>query len=87
VSTARYFGSQPWPFPNSLMIGFRADYVSGEIECDPTEIAEAGWFRRHELPMVPPQISIARRLIDAWSGELVGEPVEDDLGAHAAVHG
>jgi NAD+ diphosphatase len=87
VSAPRYFGSQPWPFPNSLMIGFRAQYVSGEIECDPTEIAEAAWFRRHELPMVPPPISIARSLIDAWLGELVGEPVEDDLGAHAAVHG
>jgi NAD+ diphosphatase len=61
-----YFGSQPWPFPNSLMIGFRAEYDSGEIVCDPCEIAEAGWFRRDRLPMVPPPISIARRLIDAW---------------------
>jgi NAD+ diphosphatase len=61
-----YFGSQPWPFPNSLMIGFHAEYESGEIECDPTEIMDAGWFRRDELPMVPPAISIARRLIDAW---------------------
>jgi NAD+ diphosphatase len=87
VSRPRYFGSQPWPFPNSLMVGFRADHVSGEIECDPTEIAEAGWFRRHELPMVPPPISIARSLIDAWLAELVPEPVEDDLSAHPAVNG
>jgi NAD+ diphosphatase len=48
------------------MIGFRAEYESGEIVCDPSEIAEAAWFRRHELPMVPPPISIARKLIDAW---------------------
>jgi NAD+ diphosphatase len=66
VRDPRYFGSQPWPFPHSLMIGFRAEYVSGEIVCDPSEIAEAAWFRRHELPMVPPPISIARKLIDAW---------------------
>jgi NAD+ diphosphatase len=66
VASPRYFGSQPWPFPNSLMIGFRAEYASGEIECDPNEIAEADWFRRDQLPMVPPPISIARKLIDAW---------------------
>ena len=62
----RYFGSQPWPFPHSLMIGFRAEYESGEIVCDPSEIAEAAWFRRDEIPMVPPSISIARKLIDDW---------------------
>lgn len=67
VGNPRYFGSQPWPFPNSLMIGFTAEYESGEIVCDPAEIADAGWYRRDALPpMVPPGISIARRLIDAW---------------------
>ena len=69
VSTPRYIGSQPWPFPNSLMVGFRAEYVAGEIEPDPTEIADAGWYRKDELPMVPPGISIARRLIDQWVAE------------------
>jgi NAD+ diphosphatase len=69
VRAPRYFGSQPWPFPNSLMIGFRADYESGEIVCDPTEIADAGWYRRDDLPMIPPGISIARKLIDAWVAE------------------
>lgn len=69
VGHPRYFASQPWPFPNSLMIGFRADYEAGEIECDPAEIMDAGWFRRDALPMVPPGISIARRLIDAWVAE------------------
>jgi NAD+ diphosphatase len=66
VRNPRYFGSQSWPFPNSLMIGFHAEYDSGEIECEPSEIAEAAWFRRDDLPMVPPPISIARKLIDAW---------------------
>ena len=66
VRDPAYFGSQPWPFPNSLMIGFRAEYACGDIVCDPTEIADAGWYRRDELPMVPPGISIARKLIDDW---------------------
>lgn len=66
VGSPSYFGSQPWPFPNSLMIGFRAEHVEGEIVCDPTEIADAGWYRRDEVPEIPPSISIARRLIDAW---------------------
>jgi NAD+ diphosphatase len=48
------------------MIVFRAEYESGEIVCDETEIAEASWFRREELPTVPPPISIARKLIDSW---------------------
>lgn len=64
VARPQYIGSQPWPFPNSLMIGFRAEYEAGDIVCDPTEIAEAGWFRRDELPMLPSAISIARSLID-----------------------
>lgn len=69
VTAPRYFGSQPWPFPNSLMIGFRAEHLDGEIVCDPTEIADAGWYRKDDLPMVPPGISIARKLIDAWMAE------------------
>lgn len=69
VTDPAYRGSQPWPFPHSLMIGFRARYESGEIRCDEREIADAGWFRRNELPMIPPGISIARRLIDEWVAE------------------
>jgi NAD+ diphosphatase len=64
-----YVGSQPWPFPHSLMIGFHATYESGEIECDGTEIADANWYRRDDLPMIPPGISIARTLIDRWIAE------------------
>jgi len=63
VGNIRYFGSQPWPFPNSLMLGFTAEYVAGELALDPTEIAEAGWFRADSLPSIPGRISIAGRLI------------------------
>ncbi|MFV0308312.1 MAG: NAD(+) diphosphatase [Desertimonas sp.] len=66
VTDVTYRGSQPWPFPHSLMIGFRARYGGGELVLDETEIAEAAWYRRDELPMIPPGISIARSLIDAW---------------------
>lgn len=69
ITEPRYVGSQPWPFPNSLMLGFRARHESGDIVCDPTEIADAGWYRRDQLPMVPPSISIARTIIDAWVAE------------------
>jgi NAD+ diphosphatase len=69
VEDIRYQHSQPWPFPHSLMLGFRARWAGGDIRIDPTEIADAGWFTRDELPMVPPGISIARALIDAWIAE------------------
>ena len=62
----RYFGSQPWPFPHSLMLGFHARYAGGEINCDVREIAEARWFSAQDLPNLPGPISIARRLIDDW---------------------
>jgi NAD+ diphosphatase len=64
VKNLRYFGSQPWPFPDSLMIGFTADYESGEIKIDETEIADAGWYDPDRLPTIPGKISIARELID-----------------------
>ncbi|HEX8969051.1 MAG TPA: NAD(+) diphosphatase [Chloroflexota bacterium] len=63
----RYFGSQPWPFPHSLMIGFTAHYAGGEIHPQPEEIVEAAWFSRHgDLPRLPGRLSIARRLIDSF---------------------
>ena len=70
VGNVSYRGSQPWPFPHSLMIGFRAEWLSGEIICDPTEILDARWYRRDELPNIPPRISIARKLIDEWLHEV-----------------
>ncbi len=69
VANVQYRGSQPWPFPHSLMVGFRAEWVSGDIVCDPTEILDAQWYTRDSLPPIPPRISIARKLIDAWLEE------------------
>lgn len=66
VTDVRYWGSQPWPFPHSLMLGFHATYAGGEIVCEPTEILDANWYRKDALPAIPPGISIARKLIDAW---------------------
>jgi NAD+ diphosphatase len=70
VKNLRYFASQPWPFPHSLMIGFICDYESGKIEPDREEIEAANWFRITGLPRLPTQISIARRLIDAGVAEM-----------------
>jgi NAD+ diphosphatase len=64
VTDIRYFGSQPWPFPHSLMIGFTATYAGGEISLDDLEIEDAGWFTADNLPSIPSKISIARKLID-----------------------
>ncbi len=69
VKNIRYFGSQPWPFPNSLMVGFIADYAGGRINVDKSEIIEAAWFSAQNLPPIPPKISIARQLID-WFVEI-----------------
>jgi NAD+ diphosphatase len=67
VGEVEYRGSQPWPFPHQLMIGFGARYVSGDIVVDGTEIAEADWFSRDELPNIPPAgMSIAGTLIQEW---------------------
>jgi NAD+ diphosphatase len=74
VRDLTYFGSQPWPFPDSLMIAFNAVYAGGELVPDPTELSDARWFRLDQLPPVPPRISIARRLIDAWVAGQGGDP-------------
>jgi NAD+ diphosphatase len=65
IANPRYFSSQSWPFPHSLMIAFNCDYAGGEIRVDPAEIESAGWFSIDSLPSLPDPISIARRLIDA----------------------
>jgi len=69
VSGVCYFGSQSWPFPHSLMIGFTADYAGGELALDETEIVDAGWFAAESLPQLLGKLSIARRLIDAFLEE------------------
>ncbi len=69
VSDITYFGSQPWPFPHSMMVGFTAKYVSGEITVQEEEIVEAGWFSANELPPAPRGgMSIAGWLIEDWLG-------------------
>jgi NAD+ diphosphatase len=73
MRNVRYFASQPWPFPHSLMIAFFADYHSGEIRIDGAEIEDARWFdveKIENLPRLPARISIARSLIDAAIGEM-----------------
>lgn len=72
VRNVRYFGSQPWPFPHSLMIAFTAEYAGGELRPDGVEIEEARWFDADALPRLPPGISISRRLIDTICAELAG---------------
>jgi len=74
VRGLRYFASQPWPFPHSLMIAFHAEFESGEIRVDGVEIEEAQWFDIGRLPRIPARISIARRLIDAAIVEMGGTP-------------
>jgi NAD+ diphosphatase len=65
IRASRYFASQPWPFPHSLMIAFVCEWQSGEIKPQAGEIEEANWFEVLQLPKLPSKISIARRLIDA----------------------
>jgi NAD+ diphosphatase len=59
-----YVTSQPWPFPHSVMIGFSAQYIKGDITIDKRELEDARWFHYKELPMLPSKITIARLLID-----------------------
>lgn len=63
IANISYVGSQPWPFPGQLMLAYTADYLTGEITPDTSEIVEAGWFSADNLPMVPPAETIAGTLI------------------------
>ncbi|AIQ98714.1 NAD(+) diphosphatase [Pluralibacter gergoviae] len=64
VKNLRYVTSQPWPFPQSLMTAFMADYDSGDIAIDPKELIQADWYRYDRLPLLPPPGTVARRLIE-----------------------
>ncbi len=71
VKNCRYFGSQSWPFPSQLMLGFHAEYVEGDVKPDGNEIDEADWFHYKSLPEVPPgSISISGRLIESYVDKL-----------------
>ena len=67
VGDIRYVTSQTWPFPSNIMIGFRAEYASGDLRPDGEEVLESGWFRRGALPPIPRKGSIARQMLDAWN--------------------
>lgn len=66
IGDLRYVTSQPWSFPSSLMMGFEARYLGGEIQVDGKEIGEAAWFQRGALPQIPRPGTVARHLIDRW---------------------
>ena len=70
ITNLRWFSSQPWPFPYSLMLAFHADYVSGEIRPQPGEIEDAGWYSLDRLPDLPAPVSIASRLIQDGIAEI-----------------
>ena len=73
VRALRYFGSQSWPFPHSLMVAFLAEHAGGALVPDPDEIAEAGWFPIDRLPLLPHRLSLARRLIEHAVTEARGD--------------
>lgn len=80
VGDVSYWGSQPWPFPHSLMVGFRARYAGGDLVLQEEEIAEAGWFAPDDLPGVPPTMSIAGRMIEAWAAAARAAPLPSPSG-------
>lgn len=66
VKNIRYFGSQPWPYPSGLMVGYFAEYDGGEIRLQRSELNKGGWYSRDHMPAIPGKVSLARRIIDAW---------------------
>lgn len=69
ITNLCYFGSQPWPYPCGLMVGFNADYVSGEVHLQRSELSKGAWFNKNNLPTIPEKLSIARKLLDNWLNE------------------
>lgn len=66
INNITYFGNQPWPYPNNLMVGFIADYVSGTIRLQDEELSEGAFFTKDNLPELPRKLSLARKMIDWW---------------------
>ena len=73
IGDLRYMKSQPWPFPDSLMVAFTAEWLSGEARPDGVEIGELRWCLPSELPQVPPKGSVARYLLDEFAREAAGD--------------
>ena len=69
VGNITYFGNQAWPFPSGLMVGFIADYVSGEITLQEEELSHGAFYTRDNLPEIPRKLSLARKMIDWWINE------------------
>lgn len=69
ITNLRYFKSQPWPYPCGLMVGFFAEYKSGELALQESELSKGGWFNKDNLPTIPEKLSLARMLIDRWLEE------------------
>jgi NAD+ diphosphatase len=76
IKNLNYFASQPWPFPSNLMLGFIAEYDSGEIQVD-AELEDAQWFSINKLPTLPKPISLSRRMIDAYLATNFFHPQDD----------
>ncbi|MCA1754719.1 MAG: NAD(+) diphosphatase [Spirochaeta sp.] len=70
IKNLRYFASQPWPFPDSLMVGYFAEHAGGKIDPEPEEIADAAWYATDKLPPLPGPLSLARRMIDHHVNEV-----------------
>lgn len=66
IDNIKYFGSQPWPYPSGLMVGYNADYVDGKLHLQRNELANGRWFTKDNLPTIPEKLSIARMIIDDW---------------------
>jgi NAD+ diphosphatase len=66
IKNLKYFGSQPWPYPCGLMVGYHADYESGDIHLQREELSKGAWFTKDHLPQIPEKLSIARKILDAW---------------------
>ena len=75
IKNLTYFGSQPWPYPCGLMVGFMAEYESGDIHLQRSELSKGQWFRYDNLPRIPQNLSIARKIIDKW---LAGYGIESN---------
>jgi NAD+ diphosphatase len=66
VQRIRYVGSQCWPFPHQVMVGFLAEYAGGDINIDAEELADARWFQRDQMPATPPSTAISGQILDIW---------------------
>lgn len=76
VNNITYFANQPWPYPSGLMVGFIADYVSGELNLQEDELSFGAFFTKDNLPEIPRKLSLARKLIDWWLEQ------QASMGAH-----